>query len=310
MVHRIMVPLDGSTLAESALPTAFHLARRDAATVQLVMVQESPLAIVRAGGAPVRDPGFDQELRREARRYLEVLLGRIDANDRARAGTTLLDGPIAESLGARARDTAIDLVVMTTHARGGVSRAWLGSVADGLVRRSPAPVLLLRPRDAEGRRDEDSIGFRRVLLPLDGSAPGDQMVEHAIDMAGIEGVQYMLLRVIAPSESPVRAALPHRGETPSSRTQHATVEALLDSKADALRARGLAVKAQVVIDDSAARGILSYAVESNADLVAMTTRSRGGVERMLLGSVADRVLRSSDRPLLLWNPTESDAAAP
>jgi nucleotide-binding universal stress UspA family protein len=79
---------------------------------------------------------------------------------------------------------------------------------------------------------------------------------------------------------------------------------------DALRARGLAVRSHVVVDDSAARGILGYAAESNADLVAMTTRSRGGLERMLLGSVADSVLRSLDRPLLLWNPTESDAAAP
>ena len=309
-MHRIMVPLDGSTFAEAALPTALRLARRDAATVELARVQESPLRIARAGGAPVRDPGFDRELRRDARRYLEVLLGRIDARDRARACTALLDGPISETLAGRARQTAVDLVVMTTHARGGVSRGLLGSVADGFVRQSPAPVLLLRPRDAGGRLDDDAVGFQRVLLPLDGSASGDQMVEHAIEVAGIEGVQYTLLRVIAASESPVRAALPHRGETPSSRTQRATVEALLDSKADTLRARGFAVKAQVVIDDSAARGILNNAVESNADLVAMTTRSRGGLERMLLGSVADRVLRSSDRPLLLWNPTESAAAAP
>ena len=309
MVHKIMVPLDGSAFAEAALPTAFHLARRDAATVELVMVQEAPLAIAHAGGAPVPDPGLDRELRRRARNYLDVLLGRIDASDRARCGTALMDGPIARTLGARARDTRADLVIMATHARRGMSRAWAGSVAGGLVPLSPAPVLLLRPEEAEALQPGLGSTFRRVLLPLDGSMAGDRMIERAIAVAGIEGVEYTLLRVVTAGESPVRAALPHRGEPPSSRTQRATVEALLDARAEALRARGVTARAQVVIDDSAARGILDYADESGTTLIAMATRSRGGLERALLGSVADTVLRSGDRPVLLWHPGRIGAAA-
>jgi nucleotide-binding universal stress UspA family protein len=308
MVHRIMVPLDGSAFAEAALPTALHLARRDAAAVQLVMVEEVPLTIEHGGGVPARDPGLDQDRHRQARHYLDTLLGRIDASDRVRCSTALMDGPIAPTLGARARDTGADLVVMTTHARRGMSRAWSGSVAGGLVPLSPAPVLLLRPEGAEGPGDETGVTFRRVLLPLDGSATGDRMIEHAIAVAGIAGVEYTLLRVIAAAESPVRAALPHRGEPPSSRTQRATVEARLDAAAAALRARGATARAKVVIDDRAADGILDYADEHGTTLIAMTTRSRGGLERALLGSVADTVLRSGDLPVLLWHPGRIDAA--
>ncbi len=302
MLQRIMVPLDGSAFAEAALPAAFHLARRDSARVRLVMVREAPLPPTRIGSAPVLDPALDQALLREARSYLDVLLGRISAGDRARVSTALLLGDTVETLADRVRDEVVDLVVMTTHGRGGVSRAWLGSVADGLVRRSPAPILLLRPGERTGGRGEG--GFPRVLVPLDGSPTGDRMIEHALAVAGAEQVEYILLRVLAASESPLRAALPQRGETVSSRTQRATVEALLASRAEALRSRGLSVTTQIVVDDSAARGILGGAAEGGAELIAMATRSRGGLERMLLGSVADEVLRSWDRPLLLWNPAE------
>ena len=100
MLHRMLVPLDGSAFAEKALPTAFHLARRDSAEVRLVMVLEPALRVTLTRGAPVLDPALDQELRREARRYLDVLLGRIGARDRARIHTELLEGGIHRDSGS------------------------------------------------------------------------------------------------------------------------------------------------------------------------------------------------------------------
>jgi nucleotide-binding universal stress UspA family protein len=301
MLQSIIVPLDGSAFAEHALPTAFSLARRHGARVELVMVREPPLPVSRTGSAPVRDPEFDREVRRQARRYLDVLLGRIDAGDRARSGTLLLDGSIVETLASHASATAADLLVMTTHARGGVSRVWLGSVADGVVRRSAIPVLLVRPAEAAGGQPAE-VAFRQVLLPMDGSPTGEMVIQRAVDIAGADGVQYTLLRVLAQEDSSARALLPRRGEQPSSRTQRATVEALLDAQATELRSRGLSVRTHTLVNDSAAAGILEYAKASDADLIAMSTRSRGGIERLVLGSVADKVLRGSDRPLLLLNP--------
>jgi nucleotide-binding universal stress UspA family protein len=305
MLRRILVPVDGSRFAEGALPVALCLARRDGAKLELVMVQEPPLPITRAGGAPVRDPEYDREIRREARAYLAALLDRLDSSDRARAETALLEGRIVETLRDRVEEREVDLVVMTTHARGGVSRAWLGSVADGLVRQSPVPVLLLRPDGAAEPRPDDPA-FGNVLIPLDGSPDGEQIVDRAIEVAGVERVCYTLLRVLASEKSPARAVVPLRGEPPSSRTQRATVDAQLEARVEGLRARRLAVRAETVIDDIPAQGILKRAAESGADLIAMTTRSRGGLERLLLGSVADKGLRNSNLALLLLNPTVAD----
>ena len=167
-----MVPLDGSTFAEAALPIAFGLARRDGATVHLVRVHEPPTPVAGPEGPAMYDPEIDEDLERKGRRYLGVMLAWTNGDDRARAVTAYLHGPATECLSTYVQENAIDLVVMTTHARGGVSRALLGSVADGLVRYSLAPVLLVRPRHEAALAPATAPVFRRVLLPVDGRTCG------------------------------------------------------------------------------------------------------------------------------------------
>ena len=120
MMQRIMVPLDGSTFAEAALSTAFHLARQYGSTVHLVRVHEPPTPVAGPEGAAMYDPAVDQEIERQGRRYLDVMLAWTNGDERARAVTAYLHGPVTECLSTYARDQAIDLVIMTTHARGGV----------------------------------------------------------------------------------------------------------------------------------------------------------------------------------------------
>ncbi|HJR51344.1 MAG TPA: universal stress protein [Gemmatimonadales bacterium] len=302
MTQRIMVPLDGSTFAEAALPIAFELARRHGSTVHLVRVHEPPTPVAGPEGPAMYDPAIDQELELKGRRYLGVMLAWTDGDDRAQAVTAYLHGPVTECLSTYVRDEAIDLVIMATHARGGVSRALLGSVADGLVRQSLAPVLLVRPGQRASPAPDTAPVFRRVLLPVDGGPADDRMIEYAVTVTGAPGVEYTLLRVVTTGGGTVRAALPHRGEDPGSRVQRATVQSTLGTKAQELVARGLTVRPQVVVDNDVAEGILRYATVNGFDLVAMATRSRGGFERLLLGSVADQVLRKAETALLLWNP--------
>jgi nucleotide-binding universal stress UspA family protein len=309
MIQRIMVPLDGSTFAEAALSTAFQIARQHGSTVHLVRVHEPPTPVAGHEGPAMYDPAVDQELQRQGRRYLDVMLGWTDGDERARAVTAYLHGPVTECLSTYVRDQAIDLVVMTTHARGGVSRALLGSVADGLVRHSLAPVLLIRPGNEAAPLPATPLAFRRVLLPVDGGPLGDRMIEHAVAVTGGTGVEYTLLRVVTKGGGTVRATLPHRGENPASRVQRATVQAALGTRAEALAARGFVARPQVVVDNDAGDGILRYAAEHDFDLVAMATRSRGGLERLFLGSVADRVLRNAETALLLWNPGQPSTPA-
>jgi nucleotide-binding universal stress UspA family protein len=302
-----MVPLDGSAFAERALPTASLLARRNESGLHLVRVHQPPLpVVVPGGGGAVPDPALDLELEHEGRQYL---LGRINDQERWRTVTAYLRGPVIECLGGYVRDHEIDLVVMTTHARGGLDRAVLGSVADGLVRHSVAPVLLVRPGIEAPPAPADAPVFRRVLVPVDGGPAEDRMIEHAIAVAGTAGVEYTLLRVVTSGAPSVHPRRPRRGEDPGSRAQRATVQVALGVKAKELRARGLLVRPEVVINDDAAKGILGYAAANDFDLVAMATRSRGGLERLLLGSVADRVLRQADITLLLWNPSPASAPA-
>jgi nucleotide-binding universal stress UspA family protein len=300
-----MVPLDGSAFAETALPTAALLARRHGSGMHLVRVHQPPLPVVLpGGGGVVHDPVLDLELEDEGRQYL---LGRIDDQERWRTVTAYLRGSVVECLSGYVRDHEIDLVVMTTHARGGMGRAVLGSVADGLVRHSVAPVLLVRPELEPARAAAAVRVFQRVLLPLDGGAAEDRMIAHAIAVAGTAGVEYTLLRVVTSGAPSVYPRRPRRGEDPGSRAQRATVQVALGVKAEALRARGLLVRSEVVVDDDAAEGILRYAAANDFDLVAMATRSRGGLERLLLGSVTDRVLRKAEITLLLWNPAPASA---
>ncbi len=298
MLRRILVPLDGSPFAEEALPVALRLSQRDAAQLDLVMVQEPPL----------RDPKFDQDLHRQRGAYLDLLFDRLGERDWARGTSALLTGRPVETLVERIQSHGADLVVMTTHARSAARRAWLGSVADGLVRQSPVPVLLLRPAEEEGRASNQGP-YNRVLVPLDGSPGGEEIFDRAIEVTGTQGVRYTLLRVLTRQESPMAEVLPRRGEAPTTRAQRATVESLLESTAHALRSRGLEVEAETVINDAPGRGIVGYAEAHGIDLIAMTTRSKGGLERWILGSVADEVLRGSTCPLLLVNPGANSPTA-
>jgi nucleotide-binding universal stress UspA family protein len=267
-----------------------------------VRVHRPSFPEVRSGRASAYDPAFDLELEREGHRYLDVLLGRIEAHERARSATAHLRGPVLQSLTEYLRDHRIDLVVMTTHARGGLSRVWLGSVADGLVRQAAVPILLLRPGRQSPPTSCTAPVFRRVLLPVDGGPDEERMVEHAIGVAGISDVEYTLLRVVSEGALSAGPALPRRGADAGSRTQRATVQTTVDLSAERLRGHGLRVKPQVVVNDDPADAILRFAAEHDATLIAMATRSRGRLERLLLGSVADRVLRQAGIPLLLWNP--------
>ena len=134
MLHTIVVPLDGSRFSEQALIPAYRIARRLHATVELVHVFEPTLPSIYASGAPVLEPRLDRDLRAEARAYLEMIAARERRSADVRVAATLLEGPVVKALADHVARLDGALVVMTTHGRGGLARAWLGSVTDGLVR--------------------------------------------------------------------------------------------------------------------------------------------------------------------------------
>jgi nucleotide-binding universal stress UspA family protein len=197
------------------------------------------------------------------------------------------------------------LIVMSTHGRGGLTRLWLGSVADALIRLTAAPVLLFRPRAVQPNFGP-AFNVQRILIPIDGSEQSARMIEYAVELGHLATAEYCLLQVVTP---PVQVA----GITLPSETsvQQLREDALLRMSeiADRMRGRGHQVETAVLFDTDVVHGILDHARAWKPDLIAMTTNARAGWSRVMAGSVADKVLRLSQLPVLLLPPNRAAAEA-
>lgn len=304
MLKLILVPLDGSAFGEQALPMALRIAERERAKLELVHVYEW-IPSSRVVSAPTIDPALENELRRSSSEYLDEVAGWLRQTTATPVKVTLLVGPVGPTLGDHIAARVPDLVVMATHGRGGLSRVWLGSVAGELVRNASTPLLLVRPEES-GSRTQPARPFGRVLIPLDGSGAAEEAIEHAITVAGDEGVEFLLLHVMTPI---VLIGEASSFAYPAEVELREGAESYLGDIADRVRARGYAVDTRVLRHAQPARAILECADESRVDLIAMETHGRGGVERLMMGSVADKVVRAANVPVLLHRP-RLDAAQP
>ncbi len=197
-----------------------------------------------------------------------------------------------------------DLVVMTTHGYGPLARAWMGSVADKLVRRLPMPILLARPHEAtlDLLETVHERVFEHVLIPLDGSALAEEILDPALALGALMDAEYTLMEAIE---------VPVLGYAPAAQAAmldervleqwRAEARAYLERVAARIRARVSVVRTNVTLAPPA-MAIIDYAREHAADLIALSTHGRGGLARMLLGSVADKVIRGADVPVLLQRP--------
>ncbi len=306
MYQSVLVPLDGSPSAEFAVPVAQGIARRTNGSVHLVHVHV-PLS---AAGAPrtgsMRFYGeWDVEAKEQEEAYLKGFRQRLQGVPAVTVDQRVEEGSVVETLVRCAEELGTELVVMTTHGRGPLARAWLGSVADGVARGSSTPVLLLRPNADPEPMDEHL--FRNILIALDGSELAEQVLTHATGLGTLVGARYTLVRVVSPLLVTGYAPTPEGVLTdaaygPELELLIHDAEAYLEEVASGLRARGLAVETQVVAEMQPALGILEYAREKAADLIAMATHGRTGFSRLVLGSVADKVLRGTTSPVLLFRP--------
>jgi len=297
MYRSILVPLDGSAFGEHALPFAVSIARRAHAALHLVHVH---VAAGSLGLGVIPDPQ-DAEQRTRELAYLDGLAQQVSGGGKIAITTTLLDAPVAHALHTYAVTHAIDLMVMTTHGRGMLSRLWVGSVADRLIRQSPAPMLLVRPQDPAHDLDVEPT-IKHVLIPLDGSASAEQILPHALTLGMLTQAEYTLLQVgeLALSGTELYGS---EFDTPVRERVRARAQHYLDHVAAGLQAEGLNVRTKVVLGWPA-QDILDYAHEHEVDAIALATHGRSGMARLLLGSVADKVVRGAMAPVLLYRPHE------
>jgi nucleotide-binding universal stress UspA family protein len=260
-----LVPLDGSTLSEQGIPAAARLAKATGANLHLVTVATAP------------GPHLESELRG----YLAAHAEALSTTHGVRVVSSLIRGSAAAALAAYAEEHKIDLIVMTTHGRGGLSRFWLGSVADRLVRRTGVPVLLFRPGTATPPGQ-----FHCVLIALDGSPRTEASIAPALFLARTTpGSRVVLAHVV---ESAPGLLGPAFLEDESRRiTGH------LEQIAHRLQARGLAVTARIVTGEGIAAHLHALAGSEEADLIVVGTHGAYGAERLVFGSVADKVVRGA-----------------
>jgi len=297
----IMAPTEGSDSEKVAISVAVKLAQRFEADLRLVRVKSEPLVVDTSAQMPVLPT---EEMLWEERvahlRKLEALGSECRALGEIRVMTALEDGPIGPTLRDYALKFNVDLIVMSSHARGGMKRIALGSVTDYLIRRTNIPVLVVRPPVSfigEGLQQQP---VSRIVVPLDGSGLAEQILPDVSALALRLGSTVSLLHVLTPisysQKEIMQAGLPWWD------ADIAAADAYLARAASYLTEEGLAVTKDVVLSDDIASAILDYSARMRADVIALATSGVGGMSRFVFGTVADEVTRKSTTSLLVFHP--------
>lgn len=301
MLSQILVPLDGSPLSEQSLTTAIEIAHLAGAKLRLARVHSALPATV--DGTDLH--WLDEQIRSDASHYLVSVATRLRTESSIEVVTEMLEGPTARSICDAAARSGADLIVMSTHGRGGLSRLWLGSVAEGVARHATIPVLLLKPQSTSGPPQVQPL--TRILIPLDGSDAGESVIPPAMSLGRLFGAQFVLIRVLFPmmiasSVSPF-GEVTYQEDSEQMQLRVTSVEHYLRTVAARMREadKNIRVDTFACVDRSAGGAILREAASVGANLIALTTHT-GGMARSLFGSVADKVLRGSDAPVLIYRP--------
>jgi nucleotide-binding universal stress UspA family protein len=311
MYRHIAVPLDGTRESHTALHWAVTIARVAACPVNLVTVAFPPVYGSELYGASVAGATDVERMMHDAEQLLRGIADEIEALG-VRATATVLQGAVPSTLADHLHATATDLVVMTTHDRRRLEQLLLGSVSHEVIRHVHAPVLLVREGGGEPPPVTTGAAVRHILVPQDGSSFSAQILPHAATLAEVMRAEVTLLGVQQPA---VAAASPGLGTPPdvpriptpvidsgSDDERAESFSRLLQRAAEPLRARGLPVRVEVLVDAQPAHAIVEYAKRHDVDLVAMTTHGHGALKRRVVGSVSETVLRATPTPVLMYHP--------
>jgi nucleotide-binding universal stress UspA family protein len=306
MFTELLVPLDGSPLADAAIPHAVEIARRTGGGLHLVRVH-TPVATIASppeAAIFIPDPSWDAQLREDTRTWLAQRALEIRRTMDVPVTFELRVGSPVDEIAEAAADRHARAIVCSTHGLGGWAPHWLGSVADGLIRHASCPVFAMS--EAAVARGED---VRRILVLLDGSDVSEAIVPHAVWLARAFRADIELLRVVAPPwVGDSLTALTAGEEDPFGVDAFAeAAKRTLGQIAEALTKKGFTVTSSVAIHLSPARAILDHIGRTNPDVIALATYGRG-LSRLFLGSVADKVLRAAGRPTLLLRPRQPVSA--
>lgn len=300
MYETIMVPTDCSGFDREAIRVALRIARQNKASVRLVRVRTTGAYFGTAISPDCVDLSMPALMVEGDTALTELTALAAECRNTADVdvGFALENGPITDALEGYARRNRVDLIVISSHGRGGISRLSLGSVTDSLIRHTTIPVLVVKP-SASYLNPQVTDTFRRIVVPLDGSTLAEQILAPIVTLAKLEDAEITLLTVLEPQDA---------GEIDSAHSSFGLNNAITASQAylfrvaERLRGIGVAVVCDVVIGERVAEEIVAYAGRERADLISIATHGRGGLSRILRGSVADAVTRSARTCILALHP--------
>ena len=305
-IDRILCPLDFSDVSRRALDHAVALAgRRGASLLALHVVPlATPMPMAPAPVYPAATMPPDPQVRRS---MLDELEQAVEPARRAGVSveTIVREGDAVRTILHEAERLPIDLVVMGTHGLGGFERLVMGSVAEKLVRKAPCPVLTVAP-PAENRAQTTPIRYDRVLCPVDFSDTSTRALEYGLSLAESPRSEVTLLHVV---EEAAHSFLPPEKQVELAELQRGALEEVERRLQSLLpsNVRDFCTPRVVARRGRTYEQILALAQEQSADVIVLGVRGHGLVERLLLGSVTSRVVRSAECPVLTVRPTARGA---
>ena len=302
MYQKILVPLDGSKTAETILPNVVRLAREPKAKVVLLTVEppgpgtgkaSSSWSDMGNGLATLSKPDVQMKA------YLDSLAGML-AEDGIKAAAVMTSGIPAEEILAYAAEHECDLIAMSTRGHSALRRGLMGSVTDAVVRASKVPVLAVGPKSLKGKNLGGAV--RSIAVPLDGSKMAEEVLSYVEKLAQLLSLEVVLLRVVrmvpwvygAHERAPLDTADIEKSLEEEAKAYLSTVEARISAK-------GIRCRSEVMHGVPWDK-IVTFAGDANDMMVAISTHGRSGIPRLVLGSVADMVIRSLATPVLVVRP--------
>ena len=295
MYTKIIVPLDGSPIAEGMLPYARTFARACDAPVELlhVIAPETIEALADPAHRRFADD-VETDMKRHGLSYLRPLAASMP--DPSAVECKVRVGEPAEAIADEAEPGT--LVMMATHGRSGVQRWLLGSVADKVLHMVRTHLLLARTGQ-NGKGKEAAL--KSIVVPLDGSPLAEKILPWVVELSKMMRLEVVLMRAYSIPNTfyATDEYMPNMWEFAERLKEES--RSYLESKVESLKVQGVKQISSVLIEGDGAAEIIDFARKTPENLIAMSTHGRSGIRR-LLGSVTDRVVRNSWDPVLVMPP--------
>ena len=286
---KILVPLDGSKVAEVALPYARLIAKMYGSELILITICA---------------PKCDDRSKHLCRAYLDLQAIELEPQG-IKTSSTVIQGSIAENITDFSINNKIDLIVVASRGYSGFKRFTMGSVTQKVIFNTFIPVIIVKPSATE----VSEVGLTKILLPLDGSMFSEASIPYVEDLARVGGAEIIMLTISEPPEIPSDrspAIKPTWEEYRDALLQEVEQQgtAYLERVNAIFKEKGIKVKTRFVMG-KVAESIIRVSEEEEVDLIAMTTHGHTGVSRWIYGNVTRRIVDESPRPVLIIHPDPS-----